>query len=751
MKLIRCYIENYGKLHQFSYDFDPKLSTILQENGWGKTTLTSFIKAMLFGLPTSAKKDLDENERAKYTPWQAGNFGGWLEFELKGKNYRVERFWGEKQSKDKYTLFDLSTNKPISSPTFVEDTLKLNAETFERSTFIGHNFSTKIKNDSIKERLNKLLDNMETQSVNKIDDKLKELITSIEHQKGKGGKLWELTQKRDLLETEIKNCEIARENAEKMSIENENNKQKIAQITEQITQLQAKLQATNDYRVEQEKQKGIKQAFDEVQKIKSEIEVIDKFFKNSPPDTATINSVTKAQNELKTLENTLENIKNNTSDKESLSLKNYFKNGLTEQELNKIKEKNEKLRNISIPSTPAKNVITKRNLLIYGADILAIILVVMGVLGLILSSNSIPFIFIAIIGVLIGGLSFFFTFKSPPQEITPTQISSNKAKNQDYAKLKQEISDFVSKFGESTTNLNESIITIETKFRLLQHIQESEVEQKNQISEIQRRSDLNQKFLENYLSQFYNSPINFANAIDDMLKKLQKKEFLQEQLKAKEAALPQMDSIPQATNAALSDVDIKPIQAELIKAEKEKEQLTQANAQLQSKIDNLLEEASASAKNKLILNETNEEIEMLSHKLNIAKLTQNYLKQASANLTGKYLFPITNSFKKYANMIVGNIFDNISIDTDFNIAIENMGEQKNAKYYSLGNRDIIELCMRLALAETLFDEENPPIILDDTFSNLDDEKTQKSLELVRQISNEFQVIYLVCHSSRAIK
>ena len=88
MKLIRCHVENYGKLQNFDYEFNTGLNTILQENGWGKTTFCSFIKAMLFGLPVSTKKDLDENERMKYTPWQTGNFGGWLEFELKGKfNY----------------------------------------------------------------------------------------------------------------------------------------------------------------------------------------------------------------------------------------------------------------------------------------------------------------------------------------------------------------------------------------------------------------------------------------------------------------------------------------------------------------------------------------------------------------------------------------------------------------------------------------------------------------------------------------
>ena len=59
--------------------------------------------------------------------------------------------------------------------------------------------------------------------------------------------------------------------------------------------------------------------------------------------------------------------------------------------------------------------------------------------------------------------------------------------------------------------------------------------------------------------------------------------------------------------------------------------------------------------------------------------------------------------------------------------------------------------MRLALARTLFENETPPLIMDDPFNNLDDEKTQKGLAMLEEISKEFQVIYLVCHSSRAIK
>ena len=57
--------------------------------------------------------------------------------------------------------------------------------------------------------------------------------------------------------------------------------------------------------------------------------------------------------------------------------------------------------------------------------------------------------------------------------------------------------------------------------------------------------------------------------------------------------------------------------------------------------------------------------------------------------------------------------------------------------------------MRLALAKTLFNDETPPLIMDDPFNNLDDDKTDKALEMLEEIANDFQVIYLVCHSSRA--
>ena len=87
MKLIHLYIENFGGLHQYELNFSDGLTVIQEENGFGKTTLAEFIRAMFYGFPRKAKT-LEKSRRQKYTPWQGGKFGGNLTFQLDGKDYR---------------------------------------------------------------------------------------------------------------------------------------------------------------------------------------------------------------------------------------------------------------------------------------------------------------------------------------------------------------------------------------------------------------------------------------------------------------------------------------------------------------------------------------------------------------------------------------------------------------------------------------------------------------------------------------
>ena len=50
MELIKCHVENFGKLENFDYEFKKGLNTIKENNGFGKTTFAVFIKSMFYGM-----------------------------------------------------------------------------------------------------------------------------------------------------------------------------------------------------------------------------------------------------------------------------------------------------------------------------------------------------------------------------------------------------------------------------------------------------------------------------------------------------------------------------------------------------------------------------------------------------------------------------------------------------------------------------------------------------------------------------
>ena len=110
MKLLHMHADDFGGLHQYDYDFEEGLNVVLHDNGWGKTTMAAFLKAMLYGFDTKRSKDITENERKRYRPWQGGKYGGYLDFEAEGKKYRVYRTFGETPRFDTAKIKDLEKN-----------------------------------------------------------------------------------------------------------------------------------------------------------------------------------------------------------------------------------------------------------------------------------------------------------------------------------------------------------------------------------------------------------------------------------------------------------------------------------------------------------------------------------------------------------------------------------------------------------------------------------------------------------------
>ena len=98
MKLISCYIEGYGQIKKKEYLFEGNITSILAENGAGKSTLASFIKAMFYGLKGYKAGSTEFCDREHFYPFDGGAFGGNLTFDFQGKRYKIERYFGEKNT-----------------------------------------------------------------------------------------------------------------------------------------------------------------------------------------------------------------------------------------------------------------------------------------------------------------------------------------------------------------------------------------------------------------------------------------------------------------------------------------------------------------------------------------------------------------------------------------------------------------------------------------------------------------------------
>jgi ABC-type Mn2+/Zn2+ transport system ATPase subunit len=61
---------------------------------------------------------------------------------------------------------------------------------------------------------------------------------------------------------------------------------------------------------------------------------------------------------------------------------------------------------------------------------------------------------------------------------------------------------------------------------------------------------------------------------------------------------------------------------------------------------------------------------------------------------------------------------------------------------SQGTLDTVYLAARIGLVRLVTGDRRPPLVLDDPFVTLDDARAERALELLHDISTDFQVIYL---------
>lgn len=127
-----------------------------------------------------------------------------------------------------------------------------------------------------------------------------------------------------------------------------------------------------------------------------------------------------------------------------------------------------------------------------------------------------------------------------------------------------------------------------------------------------------------------------------------------------------------------------------------------------------------------------------------------FISEAQRSLSSNFVRPVSEAFSRYSSLLKSALGGKVYVDKNFSVAFEGGGELRPDGHLSGGQRAVVSLCFRLALVDNVFGKDCPFVVLDDPFTDLDEEHMVRAAQLLRDLSKGRQIIYFYCHNSRRV-
>ncbi len=850
MRLISCHIEGYGKLADVDHEFGAGLTEFCEHNGFGKTTLASFIKAMFYGLPSVRSNTAEFNDRMHFYPFGGGKFGGNITFEKDGKEYRIERFFDRKSEKgDTVAVYENGKKTNKFGKDIGRGVFGLDKESFERTTFVTADAIDICATSGISAKLNNFVDN--TDAENTFDTAKKRLETAKKKLRAERGDNDLITKKR----AEIVELKGDIDNLEKMSRALKGYYVELTEINGKIRDIEAKLDCANavnlalerwaryEYllarKAECEKQLAALEAkypyglpsADELGDIKSrnqkmiklggqktataedgsrgKLDELAQAFAAGVPDSETMRAVQNDIDEIKRWETEI-SASNRSSRARLDELTQRFKDdvpsdaeisdGSTEAERLRELDEQLKLRMNLVPAEVKPERKSAKPFLIFAA--VAAVLAIAGI-GVMFASVIVGGIMLGV-GAIALGVDGFVYFKKNSAAAHPFIMSDDIVKQQEERQaLEKKLRELVAKYGYTSENgLLFDFATLKKDWTEFARLTAAARETAERIEQMQADRvaliDKTKAFFAGYgldgddLQDMHirllNSVTEYKTVHNAVASSDRESESIQNEIKTQNAEVERMlaaykiplwDDLTEqvesldkaATECARLKIEIADIGAEA-HAYKTEYGLTEKPTEeridtvaLSEKLSELRHDAAVADTRisdienqvdlldlkRTALDAAEQALEQYNAEHEILTAAVEFLVQAEQNLKDAYIAPIRNNFLVYANAIENALGEKVSMDQDFRILFERGGEYRSDRHLGAGQRSICALCFRLALVDNMYKDEKPFIIMDDPFVHLDEEHMQKTVQTVKDIARDKQIVYFCCHDSRRIE
>ena len=725
MKLIRCHIENFGKLSDFTYEFSEGCNIICEENGWGKSTLAAFLRVMLFGFRNEGKRDPIENERKRYTPWQKGVYGGELQFESDGRQYSVRRTFGNKAAEDEFRLTDLGTHLPSDDFTakLGEELFQIDAGSFERTTFISQNDCETFVTDSINAKIGNLAEN--TDDINNFetaDKRLNDLLNAMSPSR-KTGSIRRDKDRITELKTQIRNGQEIQNTMKSIAAREKTVVEEREKLAEELAELQAKQQklgAYKDLQAKREKYMDLRTKLAEREQLLKEAR-------------SNFNGVIPAEEDLL---NCLKLCRDAESIRRAMELSAQMGDvpepgvRYEEQEV-EYREKRARLRTLeTVQQQEQRRILRERETgrkrrTVF--SVAGIVLLAAAAVCLLMKQPVFGGILL-VLGLAALGAAWFVSTGIPGED----------------AMENGEIED-----------LRAELVRLEEEQQQAAERQKAQKEEQNRLrlEQTEKYNSLEQQIhgffnrigilMEEHPGEQLTELLDHRKDYRNALLEYQKSE---QELKAFEKSV----DVPRllALKAPEGEESLEGLAEEMKAVSAQMEELFRTIRSYQDQLSSLQESwdnvESMQEELETLEEETGERLKQYE----LLGTAKKLLEEARSSFTARYTEPVMAGFRKYYTILTGAECENYQMDANTKLQVIEGNMPREIGYMSLGNRDLIGICMRMALVEAMYDVRKPFLILDDPFVNLDENRTKGAKRFLAEIAKEYQVVYFTCHGSR---
>lgn len=756
MKLISCHVENFGRLHDFDYVFSNGINVICRENGWGKSTFAAFLLAMFYGLSAKGRRRKavsggdrlpEQNARTFYRPWQGGVYGGQIVFEAGGRTYEMSRIFGERESQDEFELRDFDTNLPSFdySTNIGREMFALDRDSFLRTVFTGQQDCATYVTDDVNSLIADLAEYAgDMESYENAQKRLREAANRLTPKRATGrlcclssqiGQLQQKIAASEDLEERIALCSHDRAELERKEKNLEAEKR---QLTEKIIEAEQKEEeAVQRERANRDllaKQQILARLVDTKDRRRADFEQTAAFFPQRIPSRAEADELLQNCRKTERLEERMQARMLTEEEQERLTFleERFSEAGQAERIPEDVKRKQVVSRAVH-----GKRVRTAAG---SGLPVLmGSLLVLAGVLAALAGVRSdyergIPILVMAA-AILLAAAGAGL-------------ISAGLWKRA----LKGEKSGPAWQEGEFP---DENLSRAYTEYLELEE-KELKIEEMHAAWAEARRPVL--RFLSGLgfvpgedLSVQIAAIRDAADDCEDAAALLREAE---EELRLFRQELDRSEIPPEKIQLQTARTK-QPAAGELRdRREQVQEELLECRAQLadlQNRLEDLLSEQEEREAMMEEIRDLREQQQTDEKDYRYITTASALLQKARESLIARYADPIRRSFSTYWEMITGYSAAVVHVDADARVTVEERGKQRDTARLSTGWQDLAGICLRLALADAMYPtekRERPPLILDDPFTSLDDEKVEGAMRFLHEAGRKYQVLYFTCSSAR---